>query len=106
MRVVCLRHIVLVVGYRIPRPEAAGTLRANTTDPCWLVMILGLNCRGVFDSLKEICRQQRPEGTITPRLAMGYGPACWDQNSVDYRIGSKQRMPKELTLGLVFLPYA
>ena len=69
----------MAVGYRIPRPEAAGTMRAVATDPCWLVMILGSGCRRVFDSLKEVCKRRRREGAITHRVAVGYGPACLNQ---------------------------
>ena len=36
-----------------------------------------------FDSLKEVRKQRRLEGPITPRLATGDGSACRDRESVD-----------------------
>ena len=65
------------IGYRAP--EAAGTMRAIATDPCWLAMILGSGGRRVFDSLKEVCKQRRREGAITRRVATGYRSACLNQ---------------------------
>ena len=44
---------------------------------------LGTQLSRALDNLKEVCRQRRPESTITPRLTLAYGSAFSDQDSAD-----------------------